>query len=160
MGYGGAMFTFCAVMLYFRTWSLWLCTLPLQVTLSLRTLAIWERDWRAAVVLAIGAATYNICVLVGDILLTKWYRYIRNPLLEPLLDCYSGITGLSATITKLGFASLMFYDGVMFILILIRTLQEVRKTRARLLVILLRDGMIYYAVLFGIALSPSSKIVI
>ncbi|TDL14665.1 hypothetical protein BD410DRAFT_809547 [Rickenella mellea] len=126
---------------FIETWgsrSLWLCTFPLQITLSLRTLAIWDRDWRATVVLGVGAATYNISVLVGSVLLTKWFRYVPNPLLELLLGCYGGFTGLTTTITKSGFASLMFYDGVMFILILIKTV---------------REGMIYYAVLFALSLA-------
>ncbi|TDL14674.1 hypothetical protein BD410DRAFT_845835 [Rickenella mellea] len=97
--------------------------------------------------------TYNICVLVSYILLSKWFRYVPNPLLEPLLECYSGVTGFTVTTTKLGFSSLMVYDGVMFILILIKTVREGRKSRARILTILFRDGMIYYAVLFALSIA-------
>ncbi|TDL13871.1 hypothetical protein BD410DRAFT_903195 [Rickenella mellea] len=124
-----------------------------KITLAFRTLAIWERDWRATFILGIGAATYNISVLVCNILLEKWFRYVPHPLLETLLDCYSEVTGPTAVVTILGFASLMFYDSVMFILISTRTVHEGRKTRSRILTILFRDGVIYYAILFGIVIS-------
>ncbi|TDL19817.1 hypothetical protein BD410DRAFT_397952 [Rickenella mellea] len=43
----------------------------------------------------------------------------------------------------------MFQDSVMFFLILLRAIVDGRCTRTRLLGILLRDGAIYYAVLFA-----------
>ncbi|TDL14142.1 hypothetical protein BD410DRAFT_846303 [Rickenella mellea] len=125
------------------------------IILALRTLAIWDRDWRATIILGIGAATFNISVLISASLLEKleWLPYVAQPVsrFETLLHCYIGVTGPPAAITKLGFASLMFYDSVVFILILIRTVHEGCKTRARILTILLRDGMIYYAVLFALS---------
>ncbi|TDL17149.1 hypothetical protein BD410DRAFT_794621, partial [Rickenella mellea] len=131
------IFTFSSDMIYVRTWLLWIFSFPLQTTLSLRTLAIWGRDWKAAVVLGVGAAIYNISVLVSYILLS----IISD------VEFFPEKLGL---LMKLGFVSLMFYDGVMFILILIRTIHEGRKTRAKLLAILFRDGMIYYAVIFAL----------
>ncbi|TDL17162.1 hypothetical protein BD410DRAFT_843861 [Rickenella mellea] len=106
-------------------------------TLSLRTLAIWGRDWKAAVVLGVGAAIYNISVLASYILLTNQPRFL---VVSVKLDA----------LMKLGFISLMFYDGVMFTLILIRTVHEGRKTRAKILTILFRDGVIYYAVILAL----------
>ncbi|TDL14667.1 hypothetical protein BD410DRAFT_809549 [Rickenella mellea] len=51
------------VMVFVRT------CFPLQVTLSLRTLAIWGRDWKAAVILGVGATIYNFSILASYILL-------------------------------------------------------------------------------------------
>ncbi|TDL17164.1 hypothetical protein BD410DRAFT_843863 [Rickenella mellea] len=165
LGYGSSITLFVATghisnnMPYARTWLLWICSFPLQselqssschylqsndilqATLSLRALAIWGRDWKAAVVLGVGAAIYNISVLVSYILLTIPLPYVE---FSP--------SKLGA-LMKLGFISLMFYDGVMFSLILIRTVNEGRKTRAKILAILFRDGMIYYAIILGITVS-------
>ncbi|TDL14145.1 hypothetical protein BD410DRAFT_278208 [Rickenella mellea] len=121
-----------------RTWISWIPSFPLQITLSLRTLAIWGGDRKAAVVLGVAAATYNISVLVSYILLT-----IQLPNVQTIPERQGGLM-------KLGFGTLMFYDGVMFILILMKIVQGGRETRAKILTILFRDGVIYYAVILAL----------
>ncbi|TDL17153.1 hypothetical protein BD410DRAFT_843850 [Rickenella mellea] len=90
-----------------------------------------------------GPNAYNISILISYTFMTIGIPYSDVP---------NGSEKLAeAILTKLGFASLMIYDGLMFILILIRTFHEGRKTRARILTILFRDGMIYYTVIFALS---------
>ncbi|TDL24530.1 hypothetical protein BD410DRAFT_93253 [Rickenella mellea] len=136
-------------MLYFRTWSIYVFSIPMQIVLTLRTWAIWERDLRVAAILIIAEAIYNVTVIVCDSILSKTYRYEPDALLGPLLDCYSGISGMSSTIVKVAFASLMIADAIVFVLILMRAIKEGRRTRTGILRVLVRDGAVYYAVLFA-----------
>ncbi|TDL18604.1 hypothetical protein BD410DRAFT_806462 [Rickenella mellea] len=127
-----ALSSLCTVMLYFRTWSIWLFTIPMQVVLTFRTLAIWERNVNVAILLAVSGVTYNLTILVGTVIETKNFRCQKiarddrpNPTLEPLQDCYSGIMEISSTVAKFDFGALMIFDCT--------------KTRARVLGVLLRD---------------------
>ncbi|TDL19812.1 hypothetical protein BD410DRAFT_791697 [Rickenella mellea] len=139
----------CAFMLFFMTWSLWMITFPLQIVLGLRTIAIWERDRLVTALVVLGTVAYNTTLLISSLLSSKSYRC----LLGSLLGCYSGDFGFSTTLIKLTYSALMAYEGMLFILISIKAIQGGRVGRGRLIVILLRDGAIYYAVIFAFSIA-------
>ncbi|TDL18591.1 hypothetical protein BD410DRAFT_493727 [Rickenella mellea] len=151
VGFSGSMFNVCVGVSYLETWGLWLVQVPIQIILSLRTFAVWHRDRRVAALLLLCASGYYITIIVCSIKLTKTNHFIRNPLIDALHECYSDVVLTeSLTLSKWAFGTLMFFDGVMFLLILSKAIMTDRKFRARILNILLRDGTIYYTVIFGI----------
>ncbi|TDL19830.1 hypothetical protein BD410DRAFT_873656 [Rickenella mellea] len=131
----------------------WMCQIPMQIILVLRTVAIWERNRKVTFLLVVGALIHNVSALTSNIVLTRSIRYHPDPAMQALLACYSGFTGISIVWSKLGFAALMLFDTIMFSLILTKTVQDGRSTHTRLIPILFRDGAIYYAVLFALSIA-------
>ncbi|TDL19815.1 hypothetical protein BD410DRAFT_397856 [Rickenella mellea] len=127
--------------------------IPPTSCLGLRTIAIWERDRRVVTLVVIGTVAYNVTVLIGEILLTRSYHFKPQPILAPILGCYSGDFGISTTLTKILYACLMAYEGTLFILILSKAIHGGRAGRGKLIVILLRDGAMYYAVIFAFSIA-------
>ncbi|TDL24386.1 hypothetical protein BD410DRAFT_119482 [Rickenella mellea] len=148
-----AQCSICAGMTYAELWGSWLIGVPIQVVLTLRTLAVWQRSHIVAGILVLVASIYFITMIVCSVILTKSNHYIPSPLMGPLQLCYSSNDGVSPNITKYAFGSLMLYDGVMFFLILVKAVLDDRRTRTKLLGILLRDGAIYYAALFALTIA-------
>ncbi|TDL19813.1 hypothetical protein BD410DRAFT_830082 [Rickenella mellea] len=153
MGFGVSLPNVCDFMLFFTTWSLWMITFPLQIVLGLRTIAIWERDRRVTALVVLGTVAYNITLLIGDVLLSRQYHYHAQPILEPVLGCYSGVFGVSPTLTKIVYSALMAYEGILFVLILSKAVRSHRIGRGQLIIILLRDGAMYYAAIFAFSIA-------
>ncbi|TDL19808.1 hypothetical protein BD410DRAFT_873622 [Rickenella mellea] len=70
--------TNCVVAGYITPWLTWLITIPIQVVLILRTLAVWERDAKVAGFLAVLSISYNAIMVVCNIILTTSYHFSRR----------------------------------------------------------------------------------
>ncbi|TDL21072.1 hypothetical protein BD410DRAFT_804502 [Rickenella mellea] len=128
----------------------WLIAVPMQVVLAIRAFAIWQCDRRVAGVLLLGMCSYWIALVFCSIKAAIGTRYAPSVLTTVLRECYStaSLTGTPKEI-KLAFGALLSLDGIMFFLILLRALITDRTSRIQIVNVLLRDGTIYYSVIFG-----------
>ncbi|TDL19814.1 hypothetical protein BD410DRAFT_873635 [Rickenella mellea] len=116
----------------------------LTVVLGLRTIAIWERDRRIVALVVLGTVVYNITVLIGDALLSRQYHCSSfSRLISTMLSDYIRISigidhaqpmNLIRLDIEQSRAQPPFADQI---------------GRGQLIIILLRDGAMYYAAIFG-----------
>ncbi|TDL21079.1 hypothetical protein BD410DRAFT_314806 [Rickenella mellea] len=126
----------------------------MQVVLAIRVFAIWQCDRRVAGVLLLGMSSYWIALIFNSVKATIDTRYAPSVLMTALHECYSiaSLTGAPIEV-KLAFGGLLGIDGMMFFLILHRALITDRTSRIQIINVLLRDGTIYYPVIFVLSIA-------
>ncbi|TDL18584.1 hypothetical protein BD410DRAFT_842754 [Rickenella mellea] len=148
---------------YYVAWAQWLYCIPFQLVLFLRVLAVWESDRKVAGILAIVASVYYSSMIAIGVILTKSFRRpepLEALVTESLQECFTSLPGTFLRLARFAYGLCLLSDGVMFTLILVKAIITERRARARLLSYLLRDGSVYYTVLFALSIGSVSMAVI
>ncbi|THH01681.1 hypothetical protein EW145_g6871 [Phellinidium pouzarii] len=129
--------------------------IPLQIVVSLRTVALWERSKRVIVFLTVTGATVDTCLIIFMARITQGLNYTSNPLLKPVLGCAAGLAKLDTKIMLPCWAAFCAFDTLIFGLTLVRAMKASGDARYRgsVFKVLIVDGFAYYCVMLAISIT-------
>jgi len=140
----------CLFVFESNSWLFYVGTCLAEVILTLRTWAVWNRDWRLSIALPI---FYIACFGVNIpliVIFVKSLRFLPIPT-PPLLGCLA-IKGWH--LVSICWTMLFVYETGIFLLMLIKGIRCYRSGgSSQLFHVVYRDGLLYYLYLFGFALA-------
>jgi len=133
-------------------WTTVTFTIPIQVIMVLRTIAIWNQGYKVTIVLIVATLVSDTIMIVSMLLVTKRIVSEPIPLDRYALACSSGLETIPANRVTPALVSLMTFDALIIVLTLFRPTKKCVNRQNMLLNVLIRDGIAYYVIMLAISI--------
>lgn len=138
-------YRYCLGVVYLDALSPAFSIMPAQLILIMRTIALWQKDRRIAIGLVSVLVLADLVIIVCTIIVAASLKFQEQPIVQSILGCNGDYVSVSITASLPAYSSLMVFDTIVFIATMIATIKNFRTGNSRLLTVLYRDGITYYA---------------